>query len=159
MRCSEVSRSGEVSVQQLACSFQFLLQAKPLPDKPYDGHTLCHAVDDAEALTGSEIERTYVNKGYRDHDAQNSRSAFIFGHERRVIEVFARELRHRHAIEFSITQIRKPCRPLLSQGSAGDAANLILTAILHDFRFGAAINVRDALIRMRTSLGGDAGRA
>ncbi|MCA1378622.1 hypothetical protein I6F16_34125 [Bradyrhizobium sp. IC4060] len=94
-------RSAEAAVQQLARSFQFVLQAKALTDNPYDAHTLCHVIDDAEAQTGPEIERTYVDKGYRDHDAQNSRSAFIFGHERSVIRVFARELRRRHAIEFS----------------------------------------------------------
>src|SRR6187455_1128317 len=49
----------------------FVLHAKALPDNPYDGHTLAVVIDATEELTGCKIERAYVDKGYRGHDAQN----------------------------------------------------------------------------------------
>ncbi len=48
---------------------QFILHAKALPGNPYDGHTLKEVIEETEALTGREIERAYVDKGYRGHDA------------------------------------------------------------------------------------------
>jgi len=50
---------------------QFILHAKALPGNPYDGHTLGQAIEETEALTGREIERAYVDKGYQSHDAPN----------------------------------------------------------------------------------------
>ena len=46
-----------------------MLHATALPGNPYDGHTLAAVIDDTERLTGCEIERAYVDKGYRGHDA------------------------------------------------------------------------------------------
>ena len=57
----------------------FVLHAKALPDYPYDGHTLRDVIDRTETLTGCPIERAYVDKGYRGHDAQNPRRVFISG--------------------------------------------------------------------------------
>jgi len=44
---------------------QFILHTKALPGNPYDGHTLKDVIEETEALTGREIERAYVDKGYR----------------------------------------------------------------------------------------------
>ena len=77
----------------------FVLHATSLPDNPYDGHTLRHVIDDTETLTGCAIERAYVDKGYRGHDAQNPRRVFISGQKRGVFGVIKRELRRRPAIE------------------------------------------------------------
>jgi hypothetical protein len=52
---------------------QFVLHAKALPGNPYDGHTLRDVIEDTQKLTGCEIERSYVDKGYRGHDAENPR--------------------------------------------------------------------------------------
>ncbi|WP_247473823.1 hypothetical protein [Bradyrhizobium sp. 30] len=46
-----------------------MLHARALPDNPYDGHTLRDVIDRTETLTGCAIERAYVDKGYRGHDA------------------------------------------------------------------------------------------
>jgi len=51
----------------------FVLHARAMPDNPYDGHTLRDVIDRTEALTGCAIERAYVDKGYRGHDARNLR--------------------------------------------------------------------------------------
>src|SRR4051812_33400854 len=48
----------------------FVLHASAMPDNPYDGHTLRDVIDRTETLTGCPIERAYVDKGYRGHDAQ-----------------------------------------------------------------------------------------
>jgi IS5 family transposase len=58
---------------------QFVLHARALPDNPYDGHTLRGIIEATETLTGCAIERAYVDKGYRGHDAQNPRRVFISG--------------------------------------------------------------------------------
>jgi IS5 family transposase len=78
---------------------QFVLQAKALPGNPYDGHTLRAAIEDTQSLTGREIERAYVDKGYRGHDAPNPRRVFISGQKRGVFGIIKRELRRRSAIE------------------------------------------------------------
>src|SRR5437762_7653789 len=63
---------------------QFVLHAKTLPGNPYDGHTLGVVIEDTERLTGCEIERAYVDKGYRGHRAANPRRVFISGQKRGV---------------------------------------------------------------------------
>ncbi len=47
---------------------QFVLHAKALPGNPYDGHTLAEVIKETQALTGREVERAYVDKGYRGHN-------------------------------------------------------------------------------------------
>jgi len=46
-----------------------VLHAKALPGNPYDGHTLAQVIEETQALTGREVERVYVDKGYRGHTA------------------------------------------------------------------------------------------
>jgi IS5 family transposase len=78
--------------------FRLVLHASALPDNPYDGHTLRDVIDRTETLTGCAIERAYVDKGYRGHDAQNPRLVFISGQKRDVLCHQARAappLRHR----------------------------------------------------------------
>ena len=54
---------------------QFVLHAKVLPGKPYDGHTLCHRRH--REAHRCAIERAYVYKGCRGHDTANPRRVFI----------------------------------------------------------------------------------
>ncbi len=74
---------------------QFVLHAKALPGNPYDGHTLGAVIKATEKLTGCPIERAYVDKRYRGHDAENPRRVFISGQKRGVFGVIKRELRRR----------------------------------------------------------------
>jgi len=46
------------------------------------GHTLGAIIEATERLTGREIERAYVDKGYRGHNAANPRRVFISGQKR-----------------------------------------------------------------------------
>ncbi len=60
-----------------------------------------------ERLTGRDIERAYVDKGYRSHDTNNPRRVFISGQKRGVFGVIKRELRRRRsAIEAVIGHMK-----------------------------------------------------
>jgi IS5 family transposase len=88
-----------VTTNARAPAGQFVLHTKALPDNPYDGHTLREVIEETQKLTGCEIERSYVDKGYRGHDTENPRRVFISGQKRGVFGVIKRELRRRSAIE------------------------------------------------------------
>ena len=115
---------------------QFVLHARALPGNPYDGHTLRDVIDQTQKLTGCEIERGYVDKGYRGHDAQNPRRVFISGQKRGVFGVIKRELRRRSAIEPVIGHMKAEGHlgRCYLKGRAGDAANAILSAVGYNFR-------------------------
>src|SRR3990167_534031 len=115
---------------------QFVLHAKALPGNPYDGHTLRSAIEDTERLTGREIERAYVDKGYRGHDARNPHRVFISGQKRGVFGAIKRELRRRSAIEPVIGHMKAEGHlgRCYLKVTAGDAANAILTAVGHNLR-------------------------
>ena len=115
---------------------QFVLHAKALPGNPYDGHTLRSAIEDTERLTGGEIERAYVDKGYRGHDASNPHRVFISGQKRGVFDAIKRELRRRSAIEPVIGHMKAEGHlgRCYLKGTAGDAANSIPTAVGYNFR-------------------------
>lgn len=115
---------------------QFVLHAKALPGNPYDGHTLRTVIEETQRLTGREIERAYVDKGYRGHDAPKPRRVFISGQRRGVHGIIKRELRRRSAIEPVIGHMKSDGhlgRNYL-KGRAGDAANAILSAAGYNFR-------------------------
>jgi transposase, IS5 family len=113
-----------------------VLHAKSLPGNPYDGHTLGTVIAAAERLTGCEVERAYVDKGYRGHDAANPRRVFISGQKRGVFGAIKRELRRRSAIEAVIGHMKNDGHlgRCYLKGRDGDAANTILTAVGYNLR-------------------------
>ena len=76
-----------------------------------------------------------VDKGYRGHDAQNTRRVFISGQKRGVFGVIKRELRRRSAIEPVIGHLKAEGHlgRCYLKGRAGDAANAI-SAVGYNFR-------------------------
>jgi IS5 family transposase len=139
---------------------QFVLHATALPGNPYDGHTLRAAIEDTERLTGREIERAYVDKGYRGHDAQKPHRVFISGQKRGVFGAIKRELRRRSAIEPVIGHMKAEGHlgRCYLKGTAGDAANAILTAVGYNFRRILAwlrILLRLILAALRSALATD----
>ncbi len=125
-----------VTTNARASGGQFVLHAKALPGNPYDGHTLAAAIADTQRLTGCTIERAYVDKGYRGHDAPRPRSVFISGQKRGVFGAIKRELRRRSAIEPVIGHMKSEGhldRNYL-KGREGDAANAILSAVGYNLR-------------------------
>jgi IS5 family transposase len=129
-------KASIVTTNARAPGGQFVLHAKALPGNPYDGHTLRDVIEDTQRLTGREIERAYVDKGYRGHDAQNPRRVFISGQKRGVFGAIKRELRRRSAIEPVIGHMKAEGHlgRCYLKGRDGDAANAILTAAGHNLR-------------------------
>jgi len=115
---------------------QFVLHTKAFPGNPYDGHTLGTVIEETEALTGREVERAYVDKGYRGHNAPKPRRVFISGQRRGVFGQIKKELRRRSAIEAVIGHMKTDGhlgRNFL-KGRHGDHANAVLTAAGYNFR-------------------------
>jgi IS5 family transposase len=129
-------KASVVTTNARAPGGQFVLHAKSLPGNPYDGHTLRDVIEDTQKLTGCEIERAYVDKGYRGHDAHNPRRVFISGQKRGVFGAIKRELRRRSAIEPVIGHMKAEGHlgRCYLKGRDGDAANAILTAVGYNFR-------------------------
>jgi IS5 family transposase len=148
-----------VTTNACAPGGQFVLQAKALPGNPYDGHTLGAAIEDTQRLTGRQIERAYVDKGYRGHDAPKPQRVFISGQKRGVFGIIKRELRRRSAIEPLIGHMKEEGHlgRCYLKGHAGDAANAVLTAAGYNFRRILAwlrILLRLILSRLMASLSG-----
>jgi len=114
----------------------FVLHATALPGNPYDGHTLGGVIAATEQLTGRSIERAYVDKGYRGHNTQLPHRVFISGQKRGVFGSIKRELRRRAAIEAAIGHLKTDGHlgRCYLKGAAGDAANVILSAVGHNLR-------------------------
>jgi IS5 family transposase len=119
----------------VASGGQFVLGARALPGNPYDGHTLAAQIAQTERLTGIEIERAYVDRGYRGHDADKAR-VFVSGQKRGITPTIRRERRRRSAIEPVIGHLKSDGhlgRNFL-RGTEGDATNVILAAAGHNLR-------------------------
>ena len=115
---------------------QFILHAKALPGNPYDGHTLKDVIEQTEQLTGRQIERAYVDKGYRGHDAANPWRVFKSGQKRGVHGQIKKELRRRSAIEPVIGHCKTDGhlgRNFL-KGHLGDQINAVMSAVGYNLR-------------------------
>ncbi len=115
---------------------QFVLHAKAFPGNPYDGHTLRQAIKGTEALTGREIERVYVDKGYQGHDAPRPLRVFKSGQKRGVHGQIKKELRRRSAIEAVIGHCKTDGhlgRNFL-KGRLGDQINAVMSAVGYNLR-------------------------
>ena len=114
---------------------QFVLGARALPGNPYDGHTLAAQIAQTERITGTEVERAYVDRGYRGHDADRAR-VILAGQKRGTTPTIRRERRRRNAIGPVIGHLKSDGhlgRDFLL-GAEGDAVNLILAAAGHNLR-------------------------
>jgi IS5 family transposase len=120
-----------------------VIGARTLPGNPFDGHTLAAQIVQTERITGVSVERAYVDRGYRGHDAEDRRSGeahqsrvFLSGQRRGVTPTIRREIRRRAGIEPVIGHMKADGhlgRNFLA-GAAGDAINLILAAAGHTLR-------------------------
>lgn len=114
----------------------FILSARSLHGKPYDGHTLSSTVADTQNITGVEIARMYVDKGYKGHDHDNKLRVFISGQKRGVYGQIKRELKRRSAIEPIIGHAKSGHhlgRHKL-KGTEGDRVNAVFAAIGFNFK-------------------------
>jgi IS5 family transposase len=122
---------------------QFVLGARTLPGNPFDGHTFAAQITQTERITGVAIERAYVDRGYRGHDADKAR-VFVSGQKRSVTPTIRREIRRRAAIEPVIGHLKSDGhlgRNFLA-GATGDAINVTLAAAGHNLRLLRAWLIR-----------------
>lgn len=126
---------------------QFVLHAKALHGNPFDGHTLGSVVADMERLTGIEVRRIHVDKGYRGHDYPNRFKVWISGQVRRVTKAMRREMRRRAAIEPMIGHLKAEHRMGRNylKGRDGDRINAVLAAA--GYNFGLLLRWFEALLR------------
>jgi len=116
---------------------QFVLGARACPGSPYDGHTLKAQLDQVAKLTGTKVRRTYVDLGYRGHDAKTAGAEIYISRQRNLPSpTIRRELKRRSAIEPVIGHLKSD--GLLERnhlhGERGDAINLVLAAAGHNLR-------------------------
>lgn len=119
-----------------AAGGQFVLHAKAFHGNPYDGHTLQPVLEGVQAITGIEVKRVYVDKGYRGHKVPKPMRVYSSGQKRGVVGVIKKELRRRSAIEAVIGHLKSDGhldRNFL-KGQHGDHANVVLTATGHNLR-------------------------
>ncbi len=110
--------------------------ATPRPGNPYHGHTLKQVLAETQALTGREIERASLDKGYRGHDAPNPWRVFKSGQKRGVFGQIRHELRRRLAIEAVIGHCETDGhlgRNFL-HGRLGDRINAVMSAVGYNLR-------------------------
>src|SRR5262249_33423497 len=129
-------KASIVTTNARAPGGQFVLHARTLPGNPYDGHTLGAVIEATERPPGRDVERAYVDKGSRGHDAPNPRRVFISGQKRGVFGRIKRELTRRSAIEAVIGHMKAEghLSRCYLKGRAGDAANVILSAVGYNLR-------------------------
>jgi hypothetical protein len=75
----------------------------------------------SQVFAACAIERAYVDKGYRGHDAQNPRRVFVSGQKRGVFGVIKRELRRRSAIEPIIGHLKPKVTSAAATSKAAQA--------------------------------------
>ena len=112
-----------------------MLHAKALHGNPYDGHTLGPVIADLEKLTGVEVRRIHVDKGYRGHNYPNRFRVWIIGQVRRTTAAIRREMKRRAAVEPVIGHLKADHRMGRNylKGRDGDRINAVLAAAGYNF--------------------------
>lgn len=116
---------------------QFVLGARALPGNPYDGHSLGDQIDQVARVTGREVKRAYVDRGYRGHKLDREGLDVTVAHTRGIASpTVRRELRRRNAIEPVIGHLKSDGHLERNHllGADGDATNAILAAAGHNMR-------------------------
>ncbi len=117
---------------------QFVLNAKALPGRPYDGHTLAPVIPAIEAIIGVELKRIIADAGYRGGNAPVPYDMRVFtsGQKRRMTDTIKRTMRRRAAVEPVIGHLKsdhRMNRNFLAHAT-GDAINAVLAAVGNNFR-------------------------
>ncbi|MGH8755817.1 MAG: IS5 family transposase [Burkholderiales bacterium] len=117
---------------------QFIVHAKALPGKPYDGHTLGTVIPEIERQIGVSLQRIFCDAGYKGHNAPQAHRFKVYtaGQKRRMTDAIKREMRRRSAIEPVIGHAKSEHRLGRNYlaGRVGDAINTILAAVGYNFR-------------------------
>ncbi len=116
----------------------FVVGAKALHGKPYDGHTLKGVLAQITELTGITPEEAQVDQGYRGHGLKDGKTEIILARQKRGITPAKRKRqKRRNAIEPIIGHIkndRKVGPRNWLKGISGDQINAIAMAIGFNLR-------------------------
>src|SRR6201988_1960161 len=114
---------------------QFVLHARALHGNPFDGHTLGPAIADIQRMTGIEVKRGHVDRGYRGHNHPHKFRIWITGQVRRTTAAIKREMKRRAAVEPVIGHLKAEHRMDRNhlKGRKGDRTNAILAAAGYNF--------------------------
>ncbi len=120
----------------------FAVGMRSMPGNPYDGHTLCEALEQVEILTEIRPKRAFVDRGYRGHGVQTT-AVYIAGQMRGWTPALQHDLRRRSAIEPMIGHMKTDGRlsRCALKGTLGDA--------LHALLCGCGDNIRMILAHIR----------
>ena len=117
---------------------QFIVHAKALPGKPYDGHTLATVIPEIEKIVGVTLQRIITDAGYKGHNAPQEHRFKVYtaGQKRRMTPAIKRDMRRRSAIEPVIGHAKAEHRMGRNHlaGRTGDAINAVLAAAGYNFR-------------------------
>ncbi|HCC25485.1 MAG: hypothetical protein A2X70_03735 [Alphaproteobacteria bacterium GWC2_42_16] len=120
----------------------FILHAKAMPGRPYDGHTLKRAAENIEKIIGKLPERLVADKGYKGHKWEDPHTqVFLSGQKRGVTPAIKRDIKRRSVIEPIIGHAKNDglLRRNYLKGRKGDEINAILAGIGFNFRQIAAV--------------------
>lgn len=114
----------------------FVLHAKALHGRPYDGHTLKQVMQEYETQMGIEPQRIYVDKGYRGHDYPKKSRVYKSGQKRGVTATIKKELKRRSAVEPLIGHLKNEGRMGRNylQGKLGDSMNALMVSAGYNFK-------------------------
>ena len=117
---------------------QFVLGAQVRPGLAYDGHTLKDQLAQVTRITGAQVQRAYVDRGYRGHGIKEADGPTVYvSHTRGITSsTIKRELRRRNAIEPVLGHMKAYGR-LERQayaGTHGDTYAIMMAAIGHNLR-------------------------
>ena len=104
-------------------------------------------VAEMEALTGVEVRRIHLDKGYRGHNYPNKFRVWISGQVRRVTKTIRREMKRRAAVEPVIGHVKAEHRRDRNdlKGRNGERANAVLAAA--GYNFSRLLRWIEALLR------------
>ncbi len=113
----------------------FVFGMQSLPGNPYDGHTLCDALDQVEHMTGRRPAHCFVDRGYRGHD-ETATTVIVAGQKRGMTPSLKRQLKRRNAIEPVIGHLKSDGRLDRNylKGTLGDSMNALLVGAGHNIR-------------------------
>jgi len=115
----------------------WIVGAHALHGNPYDGHTLCGAIEQVERLTGHSPQDVMVDQGYRGHGYAGSPIVHVVRTiPKRATRALRRMLKRRAAIEPTIGHLKSDNRMNRNylSGREGDKINALLSAAGYNLR-------------------------
>ena len=91
MPANIVSGFWQRAVAHLRCN------GLPLPDNPYDGHTLNVSITGAEKITKVLVQEADVDRGYRGHDYQGTATIRIAGSSNKGLSASEKKRKRRRS--------------------------------------------------------------